>query len=427
MTRMARRKSIVLCMLVGALAGNFLGFDLCAEEVALQHQGASLEAAGNTDPPVILLGSGYPIQQTLRLRLVNRGSEPLKDFRIVCRAPEILPAKSEILSLQPGQNADVSLPLRPAAGIEPGVPVDVVVEAMLPGGEIDLVGRTRTLTALAHPLLRSTALPDDSPFSIVQVSDPHILAGESVLHGVRTAARLKSVVNEINAMQPLPDFVVVTGDIIIDDPKGYAVYDAIMSELRVPFLSAFGNHDKPTGLAEAERVFSQWGHPPFYAFAHKGYAFVVLDSVAAVNPRIGTITDSQLAWLKSSLRQLPGSRLLLFFHHDLFSDVGVTNHEAVESILQGDPREKWIFAGHWHLDFFMKRETERHVITATTGYLTGGRNHYKHNRLQPGYRLIRFEGEEITTRFKPVGGPPVPDPGIDHYYTVEEMRALLEK
>uniref|UniRef100_UPI00257ED62C metallophosphoesterase family protein n=1 Tax=Desulfobacter sp. UBA2225 TaxID=1961413 RepID=UPI00257ED62C len=318
--------------------------------------------------------------------------------------------------------------LTPPPGIKPGDEVIYMAESILPDGSFTTFASFPTRAALVHPFLRDSVVPDGKPFFIIQITDPHIVKRDSELLGVRTAERLEQAVAEINALEPLPDFVVVTGDIISDNPEGYALFHEIVEKLKVPCLPAFGNHDKPLGLGNAHRIFSEWGFPPYYALQHKGYDFFVLDTVAFPLPPCGKITNLQYAWLKRLLSS-PGDLPRLFFlHHDICSGLSTTEHFEALDFFASYPGEKWFFSGHWHCDTFVKRENERHIITSAIGYLfKEERKALKHARHTSGYRLIHFKDGKISTQFKPLGKPAIDDPSLDDYFTWDELQKALKK
>jgi 3',5'-cyclic AMP phosphodiesterase CpdA len=264
-----------------------------------------------------------------------------------------------------------------------------------------------------------------APFYIVQLSDTHIVDFDAEIFEIKTADRLKQAVEEINDLNPQPDFVIVTGDFAMNTLRGYETFKVIMDQLEMPWLVAFGNHDKPSGLAAAARIFSEWGLPEFYAFDYKGYRFYVLDTVAESDPKQGEIYPRQLDWLRALLSDSPTLRPGLYFtHHELFSGYGVKNQDEVQSVLESVPGRQWLFSGHWHMDCFVQRGNQQHVITTTTAYVWP-QDRWDHVRYEPGYRLIHFSHGQIWTEFKPLGGDIEPDPPGGVWYTPEEFIADL--
>jgi 3',5'-cyclic AMP phosphodiesterase CpdA len=130
-------------------------------------------------------------------------------------------------------------------------------------------------------------------------------------------------------MSPLPDFVVDTGDMVMDSMESYKLYEKIMSELKIPWICAFGNHDKPEGLDIADLAMSHRGLMPYYAFNHKGYSFYILDANDIERAVKGNITEDQIIWLKKALDMKTDKPCFFFLHHDLFSGRGAKNYREV--------------------------------------------------------------------------------------------------
>ncbi len=414
------------CLVKITQGGGDWGYFLRFGDVVPQVAGVHLKVQEDIVPPVILLGSALPIDQTLTVALLNHGTDSAESFYVQCNSPYFKKIHSEPVTCGVGEMVEISFLLRPSSNLKLGKDVPIHLEAVLPDGATLPLTTVRTRVDLAHHLLRTKTLEEEEPFFVVQLTDPHLIRHDTELQGVKTAHNLERAISEINAMSPFPDFVIVTGDIVHDHMEGYTPYQEIMSRLKVPYLSVFGNHDKPIGLPEAAQVFSEWGLPPYYAFVYKGYWFVILDSVNEIHPMYGEISGRQVQWLDEIIHNETKNPRLFFLHHDLFSGVGVKDYETIQDALKKDTAEQWFFYGHWHADCFVKWGIQRHIVTTATGYLFGD-NDFKHDRHLPGYRLIHFNDGSITTQFKPLGGEPLPDPPVDEYYTIDEILSILNK
>ena len=73
---------------------------------------------------------------------------------------------------------------------------------------------------------------------VAQLSDPHIVTVGELLYGrVDTAQFLARAVAEINRLDPLPDVVVVTGDLVDHGaPAEYEHLRALLAPLRMPLF-----------------------------------------------------------------------------------------------------------------------------------------------------------------------------------------------
>ena len=193
---------------------------------------------------------------------------------------------------------------------------------------------------------------------LVQLSDLHVVPqNRQPIHGVDTLVRLRASINIINTLDPLPNFVVVTGDQTHDeaDDSYQAVKDAL-SKLRFPCHLALGNHDCRSGfrrimLEEAGTSDAQY----YYSFDSKGYKIVVLDTLEEGKVS-GKLDDYQLDWLEQEFSlNLP---TIVCMHHPPIP-VGVPWMDALilnESdrflrICRSHDLLKLILCGHVHHEF----------------------------------------------------------------------------
>jgi predicted MPP superfamily phosphohydrolase len=80
---------------------------------------------------------------------------------------------------------------------------------------------------------------------IAQLSDPHIGVPGTLLYGrVDTADFLARAVAEINRLEPRPDIVVLTGDLVaVGETPEYDHLCRILAPLPMPLFVIPGNHD----------------------------------------------------------------------------------------------------------------------------------------------------------------------------------------
>src|SRR6201999_471010 len=83
------------------------------------------------------------------------------------------------------------------------------------------------------------------PVCIAQISDLHIKPPVTLAYGkVDTAKALERCVAALNAFEPSPDFVVISGD-LADTPNAeeYDYLKRLLAPLKLPFTGIPGNHD----------------------------------------------------------------------------------------------------------------------------------------------------------------------------------------
>jgi 3',5'-cyclic AMP phosphodiesterase CpdA len=150
----------------------------------------------------------------------------------------------------------------------------------------------------------------------VHLTDLHVShpdAGDSTLR-TDTAGTLARAVAAINAMRPLPDLVVASGDLTnIGDPASYRLLQTLLAPLRPPVVLALGNHDKRAAFAEVYATGT--GEAPFcHDSVIAGLHVITLDTL--VPGRVaGRIDAAQFAFLGAALDRHAGVPKLVVAHH----------------------------------------------------------------------------------------------------------------
>ncbi|HBZ69901.1 MAG TPA: serine/threonine protein phosphatase [Deltaproteobacteria bacterium] len=182
----------------------------------------------------------------------------------------------------------------------------------------------------------AAASPDANPevgFRFAYVSDSHLFA-RGMNHRFAKAA-LKAV-EDVNALDPQPDFVLFGGDLAQDGrPEELELGRQILSGLKPPVKMMVGEHDWYFDLGEKWR---QMFGPDRYSFDHKSVHFVVLNSVVeddfwtvkgyTPEQRMAIVAglddgrqsrfkvgEEQRDWLHKDLEKLPKTTPLVVFSH----------------------------------------------------------------------------------------------------------------
>ena len=170
-------------------------------------------------------------------------------------------------------------------------------------------------------------------FRFAYISDSHLYKKELNDRFVRSLLR---AVDDVNAMDPQPDFVLYGGDLAqLGQREELDLGAEILKGLKAPVRMMVGEHDWYLDLgARWRELFGQ----PNYSFDHKGIHFVVLNSVVEADfwtakgltpmERMTTVAGldngkqnpftvgtEQRAWLKEDLAKLPASQPLIVFSH----------------------------------------------------------------------------------------------------------------
>jgi 3',5'-cyclic AMP phosphodiesterase CpdA len=111
-------------------------------------------------------------------------------------------------------------------------------------------------------------------FRFAYISDSHLYARNV---NDRFINQIMRAVDDINAMDPQPDFVLYGGDLAqLGQPAELDLGAQILKNLKAPVRMMVGEHDWFLDMGEHWR--SLFGEPT-YSFDHKGVHFVVLNSV----------------------------------------------------------------------------------------------------------------------------------------------------
>jgi 3',5'-cyclic-AMP phosphodiesterase len=219
---------------------------------------------------------------------------------------------------------------------------------------------------------------------IAQLSDPHITSGPL---GGRPAAGLQLALARVMALDPLPDCVVITGDLTDHGrPDEYAMVRDIIGDLPVPVHLALGNHDDRETLLDAFAGGPLLGDSmeAHYAVEYPGATVVVLDSHLAGSPA-GRLGSAQLDWLAEVLKRRPDTPAVLGVHHppvpvgiEFLDGMRLLDGEALLDLVDDHPNVVRVMAGHVHR-------------TVTAGLVTVAPSTYRQTGLElasgrpPGY------------------------------------------
>lgn len=246
---------------------------------------------------------------------------------------------------------------------------------------------------LCTHLSRAAEPGKDSPlFSFVQVTDTHLTAGKS-------AERVRKAIDDINLLEPQPEFTVVTGD-LINGPKpreSTELYRELFSQLRCPLFSAYGNHDDRDAFRDMLGEFN-------YAFDLAPYHFIVLDSIdkPAKETYGCRFSERTVSWLRKHLQDVDKDRPVIVFSHgavyrpDSYSGElpgDVLNYKPVLQLLEPYNVVAW-FAGHGHANSRVRRDGVSYFATGCISNERGNKN------AGQGYRIVRVWEDRVETEFR---------------------------
>ncbi|MBF5041793.1 phosphodiesterase [Aggregicoccus sp. 17bor-14] len=193
---------------------------------------------------------------------------------------------------------------------------------------------------------------------LAQLSDLHICApGSAADLRYGSAAHLARAVAHLNRLDPAPDAVLCTGDLVNEGTEQeYARLLALLRPLHAPLYVLPGNHDRREPL---RRAFAPRGYLPPQGFLH--YAvdlgplrLLALDTLVE-GQHGGQLCDARLAWLEAQLKEEPARPTLVALHHPPFATgmrvldaMGLEGAGALATLLQRHPQVERVLCGHVH-------------------------------------------------------------------------------
>jgi Icc protein len=189
---------------------------------------------------------------------------------------------------------------------------------------------------------------------LAQLTDPHIEVGP----GDRGSAEaLAAAVRAVLALRPLPDAVVVTGDIANGGAAAeYERAHELLAPLPMPVHVLTGNHDDRDALRER---FAVPGDGPLQYVAQVGDLRLVVCDTQRPGEAGGALDEGRLEWLAA---QLDGDApTVVALHHPpvavglpVLDAIGIAEPErtALGDLLARSPHVRRVVAGHVHRSAF---------------------------------------------------------------------------
>jgi 3',5'-cyclic AMP phosphodiesterase CpdA len=193
---------------------------------------------------------------------------------------------------------------------------------------------------------------------IAQISDTHIKPEGALAYGrIDTSAFLARAVDHILHLDPRPDVVLATGDLVDGGTPGeYARLRHLLAPLPMPVYLIPGNHDDREALRQA---FADRPYMPRDGFIQ----YVVDDGplrLIAVDTLLpgkagGRVDAERLGWLDARLAEAPAKPTMIFMHHPPFKtaieymdEIGLEGADAMAEIVRRHPQVERVVCGHLH-------------------------------------------------------------------------------
>lgn len=238
----------------------------------------------------------------------------------------------------------------------------------------------RTALLLLCLFLAVSAPPARADFSFVHITDTHVTDGEGP---TSNAAKDAALYREMNALDPKPSFVVLTGDVCeIGTDAEYAIFRKIGTTLTVPLRVAPGNHDvrwNPRGKEGYEKGAQA---PRYQSWDYENIHFVLLDSTVLLQ-HWGHFDQAQLDWLAADLKKNGTDRpVIIGFHHGIGREGNQVDNENRLLQILAPYNVRLFLQGHGHSDIQWN-------INGTPAIMAKG-------LYQGSYHLVRVNGDSLS-------------------------------
>jgi 3',5'-cyclic AMP phosphodiesterase CpdA len=194
---------------------------------------------------------------------------------------------------------------------------------------------------------------------IAQISDLHIRGDGTLLQGrIDTEAALAACVAHLNRLDPRPDVVLATGDLVdLGRPFDYRSLRDLLDRIEIPVYIIPGNHDDRDNLRS---TFADRGYLPangdflHYTVERFPLRLIGLDTVIPGEVS-GGVCAERLSWLGARLAEQPDRETVLFMHHPPFA-TGIRLLDAppfegaslFEALIARHRQVRQIVCGHVH-------------------------------------------------------------------------------
>lgn len=194
---------------------------------------------------------------------------------------------------------------------------------------------------------------------IAQITDLHIMPRGRLVYGsLDTTRYLVAAVARLNGLSPLPDLVLVTGDLVdagsLDE---YARLRAELDRLLVPYRLIPGNHDARDTLRAtfADHAYLR-SDPAFCHYVDEAWPVRIVGLDSLDPGRVdGLLCADRLAWLDRVLGAAPTRPTLVCVHHPPFG-TGIAHMDSkpmrgadrFAAVIRAHPQVERVIAGHVH-------------------------------------------------------------------------------
>jgi len=181
---------------------------------------------------------------------------------------------------------------------------------------------------------------DSESFNVAFLTDIHLQPERNAVAGFIQA------LDTVNSMKP--DFILTGGDLIMDAlgqsygraDSLYILYLETVKKAEAPVYNTMGNHEvygiysrsgaDPSHPEYGEKMYEKRIGPLYYSFMHKGWKFMVLNSVEDTrkNKYVGLVDSLQIDWIAKELENTDPETPIVISTHIPFISVMAQRYDG---------------------------------------------------------------------------------------------------
>jgi Icc protein len=241
------------------------------------------------------------------------------------------------------------------------------------------------------------------PLRLLQFSDTHLFGSvDGQIKGVRSYSSLEQVLAKARVRHWDADALLLTGDIVHDDPAGYAHVKSLLGNLGKPVYCLPGNHD------DVPKLHNALHGAPFQIGGHvdlQNWRIVMLDSVVP-GAAHGELSPPELMRLDAALASAGQRHVMICLHHhpvqmasSWLDEVRLHNAAEFFTLVDRCPQVRAICWGHVHQQFDVRRKGVRLLaVPSTCAQFAPYSEQFAIDHSPPGYRrLVLHDDGRIDT------------------------------
>lgn len=230
---------------------------------------------------------------------------------------------------------------------------------------------------------------------LVQFTDLHLVGNtDRTLRGINTLRTLQHTLAHASARFDAADAFLLSGDLVHDDPSGYAHIASAFRDSKAAVYCLPGNHDRPEQMRVA------LAGAPFQVGGSAilgNWVIALLDSCVA-NSDAGRLGAEQLAELDRLLAAQTHRHALICLHHhpikmrsEWLDTVGLEDADAFRALIDRHSNVRGVVWGHVHQSLDLFANGVRYMATpATCAQFKPRSDDFALDDKPPGYRTLEL-------------------------------------